>query len=318
MQTTLKNLQTEARSLARSLFEVAQPLAQQAQPIVADWLDGAPRHAQRLVDAFEPMLAFSDGLEAMGAGTMDFAVTALRQMASVQEEVTQISLRMGSAVGSFLTEAMMSLVLELYKNQEALIDIGRLFVSAIVIIYNLAKAVTFLIAQFGFFIEMAAVLTGFLSNKWVVAFLTAVTTALLLEAALTAIASAYAAVQAGIVATAIATFKSYMPAVTSAIAQTWAWVTAVSGLNAALRATLLLAGGIGAAWAIGTMATGALDSMSGPRAGAAGTNVGGGRGGGTYINIQGDVKKEEMDRLLDRMPDEANDEYDTIQSMEGP
>lgn len=316
-QSMMRNLQREANQLKEALFGAVQPLAQQAQPIVDDWLDGAPRHAQRLATAMEPLLSFEDEIAAMGAGFINFLVEAFAQMASVEEEVTQVTMRMGSALGGFLNDAMRSLVLEVYKNQEALIDIAQLFLSAIVTIYNLAKAVTFVVAQFGFLLRAFEIVTGFLSNKWVVAFLTAVTTALLLNAAISSLITGYYALQAGIVATAISTVSKYIPSVVTAISATWGWVTAVNGLNAALRGLLVLTGALGAAWAIGTMATGAMESMSGPQPGAAGTGVSSTGRGGTTINIQGDVRKKEMNRILDEVPSETRTEMNTANSMEG-
>lgn len=317
LQSTFQNLKEDAKALANELFGVMQPAAAEFRPILEDWIDAIPRAVQQLVDEIQTATQFADTLEAAGAGFMSWLEDAIQAMASLDEEIEAIVMRIGGGFGTFIIELLSAMVREVHKNMDAYMKLADIFVAFFAILFNLAKVVTFVVAQLGPLVEITKFIAGLLSNKIVVVLLTIVTTMFIwvgVMAKVTAAAITLAGLLQGRLAIAI---LFYMLQVDTAIAKTMAWIASLSALQKAIlgvMGALALLGGVGLALMAGGAAMKSVNT-----GGGAGGGGGGSRrqaGGNTFININGDVGRKQMNRLIDRMPSEANREHNRITSMQ--
>jgi hypothetical protein len=310
MSESLQNVKREAQQMGSELFGVFQPVSNAFQPILEDWMEGIPHAMQGLVDPLKGLTVFEDELESAGGGLIGWIAEALELMSSMDEMIGQIAMRFGEAIGDTLLKLFAGLINEVYKNQDAYMNLGAILVDLIVILFEISKTISFVIAQFKPFFDVATALVSLLANKWTVAVLTAIGAVLALEAALTVLGAAYAGITALAGASATAIAAKYLPAIAKAITGTWAWVTAANALYATLARLAVVAGGIGILLAGGSMLIGgAMDSMSGPNGRGGNRPMQQGPGGGDII-VQGDVREREMDRIQDIAGNTAQREMD--------
>jgi hypothetical protein len=307
---SFQNAQQEAMQLARTLFDVVQPAASAFQPITEDFMQATPGAVADLVDDMQRLTVFQDELGSMGGGLVDWLEEGIQAGAALDEQIGQILTRFGAAIGNTLIKTLQTMVTEVYKNQNAYVDLGKILLDSIVIIFNLMKVVGFTVSQFSVLFDILVVLSAMLSNEIVVAFLTVVTAVVLFE---TAVASAVSAMNLLLAANLRNWAAQNLQYITAMIKRLWAFVTAAQGAQMAIRG-LAAATGIGLLFlGAGALAQGAVDSMSGPgRRGRFAQS-----GGNTYINVQGDVRRQEMDRLLDKVPQETRGEMSMNSTMEG-
>lgn len=305
---SISRAQKEAQQMGSEIFGVLQPAANQFQPILSDWMEGAPHQMQQLVDPLQRMTVFRDELEMIGGGFVEWIADVLNAMAALDDQIGFVLGRSGDAAGSMIIQFLSQMVTDVYKNFDAYSDLVGIFIEFIVILFNVAQTISFALAQFRPLVDIVAFAASALNNQFIVALLTALGAVLLLEGALSALFIAHSKVIGATIASSMATIKNYIPSIIKAANATWSWVTAVTGLQAALRG-LLVATGIGALLVGGgLLVQGAMNSMSGP------TGRGGGGGmqspGGTQIVVQGDMGRREADRVRDIASGAAQDEMD--------
>lgn len=310
---SLQNAKEAAMELGKRLFDVFQPAAMRFQPVVERWMEGLPRQAERLVQPMAELIVFTDELESVGAGIIDWLVMVISSLDQIDDIAGQLSIRIGEAFGTFIHNALMLMLKDVHKNQDAYMKLGEILLQGVLALFNFVKAIGFVLAEFQPLLDMLVFLTSLLDHRFVVALGMVIATVILLETALGALGTMLAFVRGGFIANAGAMLASYLPSLTATISKVWALVTALG----ALRSALLLSG-VGAALVIGGFA---LDKLMGA--------TGGGRipsdrrdfrnsgGGNTYINIEGDVRRREMDRLMDRVGGTARSEIAINESMEG-
>jgi hypothetical protein len=186
--------------------------------------------------------------------------------------------------------------------------LGAIFVDLIVILFQVSKVISAVIAQFKPFFDAAAALASFLANKYTVAILTAIAAVLAFEGILTIASLALGKLAGALIAVATGFGTSYLPQISKAISMTWGFVAAANGLYATLARLAVVAGGLGILLAGGSMLVGgALESMSQPTGGGGAARTG--PGGGDII-VQGDVREREMDRIQDIAGNQAQREMD--------
>lgn len=319
-QSNLQNLQQEARKLGSQLFDILQPAARTAQPIMQDWMEGMPRQVQRLVDPLRQLMtAFEGTLGQIGVGLVDWIVRVVNQMVSMEGIISQIVLRFGKIAGDFLIEFMTNMVQFAYENQAALIEMSGAIRDLLGVLLKFSIFVVRILSVLTPLVTMLNWVAGILSNRWVAGITTTILTLYAMHAAITAVTAALAAQNGWLLANIANIAVRYLSAVYGAIVATYQWVASVWQLNAALG---VLAGLL-------TVATGGLALLAGATAaGFVGGQIpngpGGGGGGvdqtvnhgGTTINIQGDVDKKQMDRLLDEVPAETRNEMNFNSEMD--
>lgn len=312
MTESFQNVQQEAMNVAETLFDVLQPAAQAFQPLVEQGMQSLGPMVANLVGPMTRLTEFADEFGEIGGGFFDWIREGIQAAVAMDEIIGQVLVRFGSALGSGLIEMLETMVQEVYKNQEAYMDIAEIFMSLVVTIFNLVKAFSFAAAQFQFFFELLALISDLISNEWMVALITFIGAVIALE---TALASTLNVLALLMTASLRGWVAAQLPMLKMLVTQLYAVISGAYGARAAILG-LMAASGVGllAAAGLGALSEG-VSSMSGPRRGATGTRQL--QRGGTTINIQGDVGKREMDRLLDRVPGETRGERDMWQGMEG-
>jgi hypothetical protein len=303
---SLKNVRKAAVETGKDILNVFQPLGNQFQPVLEDWLAGAPNLARQLVDPLERMLVFADDLEAMGQGLVEWTVDVLNVMASMEKQAVSVAQRAGSAFGSFIIDALSAMLREVNRNQDAYVKIGSILVDFAVILFNVFKTITFVVANFKAFFDVLAAATNILGGKVASSFLTFIAILFVAEAALLAMSASLGVLQGGLLATAAAALSSYVPHVTKAITITWQFVAAANSLAGALLRVAAVSGvglllaAAGSA-AVGQLSQGVQSRVSRSTTPQAGTN-------NTIINVEGDVGRREADRILDEVGPTAQNE----------
>jgi hypothetical protein len=187
----------------------------------------------------------------------------------------------------------------LYKNQDAIIKVGQILGSLLVIIYHLSAAFSFAIAFLAPVFKLVARLAGLLNNRFVVGLLAAIVAILAMQAALAGLNLLLTFTMRGMFAVALSGVKALIMGLYSLIATTLTAIGVVGALNAVL-ATLLTMTGVGAALVIGGIAAGEMSRTSTPGSGFDGYGGGGpGGAGGSTINIYGDVGNTEYQKMKD-------------------
>jgi hypothetical protein len=310
--SSLQNLQQEARLLGGRLFDVLEPLSMIAQPIMQDWMEGAPRQVQRLVEPMENlMLAFEDPLGAAGAGIVGWVQDVVRAMVSMDEILTQIAFRFAEVAGGFIIDFMKNMVMFAYENQEAMIRTAGALRDLLGLLLDFSILIVRVLQPLAPLIGALSQLGWILSEPLTAGIIAAVGAMLIMQTAMATIIGHSAALSSSLIGTALSGISTYISGVYSAVAATWSWIQTLS----ALRGALVLTGIGAAAVATGALAYGAMDDQPGGTRPSTG-RFGSPSGGGTTINIQGDVKRDEMNRLLDEVPGEVRNENRLSNEME--
>lgn len=292
---SMQELRMEMGRLKEELFAATRPAATEFAPIARGFIRGIPEQVARLNDELVRLTAFEQGLSAAGGGLIGWAEEALTVIADMQQQIVQVALRMGQALGSTLIDLLSFGLQELYKNQDAYTQLAKAFIDIIAILFNLSKAITFALSQFEPFLNIIVALTGWMGNRFVTATLT-------LGIALSGLALVLGNVMAymlGLKSMGMFSFFVNLAASVKGLTiQLWNMFTALNATQKAIAA-LMATTGVGLAFAlVGT----ALSTTSGPGPGTAGVGAAG--GGSTTVNditIQGNVGDREMNRLLDHL-----------------
>lgn len=286
---SFENLRQEARALGSELFDVMRPVSAEFQPIVEGAMGALPSQVQRLRDELMGLSGFAGGLGEIGVGFIDWVETSLQLINKWQDEIIHISLVAGRAFGSLIQDVLVFGLAELIRNQEAYEKLGRIFVDLIRIIFDLSKIVAFTAAQFEPLINIIKQITGFLSNRLAIAFLTFASVAFIGTLAVLELTAALTTAQIAGLGGFLTGIYANITAMWQWVASTWAQVAALSALQKALIAT-----GIGAVAVLAGMAVNEL--LAGTRPSG---RLQGGRSVNNNITIQGDVGRREMHQLKD-------------------
>lgn len=313
---SISNLADEATKTGEEIFGVLQPVAAEAQPFMQDWLQGAPHQVERIADELDDLLRLAPNLEAMGAGFVDWVEDVLQAMVDLREESVQVSMRMGGAIGDFILDGLSAMLKDVHRNQDAYIQLAEIFVDVIVILFNLAKAISFVLGQFEPLFDMFMQFSVLLNNPLVVGMLTFLTTIYAVRAAALALTVAINTLSGSLLRTAISSITSMMVALQGLIA-TMLEATVVSSAMTASLLGAFGAGilGLGAVGLAGGLALSAMGSMTGPSGGGgSGSST---AGGNTYISIEGDARKRDIEKLIDKQQGTAQSEMSLSAAMEG-
>lgn len=305
---SIQNVQQEAMKLGRTLFSVLQPAADVAQPVLMEWMQGAPRQVQKIVGPLKELIqAFDAPLGRMGAGVMDWIADVIDAMTSMRGMIVQILSRFGRIAGEFLIEWLANMIEFAFENQEALIRMARAVRLLFRWLLKISMVVVAVLAAFSPLLEILDPLVDMITNKYVAGIITAIITSLALTTAVTSLAAALKGL----------TFAAVANKILSFLGTVWAAITGLRQLIVtlgALRGALVMTG-IGLLSVLAGMA--AMEAMEGPGTGGGGGPRGRRAAGGDII-IQGDVREREMDRLMDEVPRQAQSEDDIRNMRERP
>lgn len=297
----MDNLTEQLEQLGSRLFDVMQPAATTFQPILQDWLEGAPRQLERLVGPMQELTVFADALSAAGAGFIGWIADVINSMVAMEDMIEQIALRFGEVAGGFLISFFENMIEFAYQNQEALINLSSSLRTLFGALLDISMAVAAVLSTMSPFIEIIGFLAGLLNTDIGRAILTVIASLLIMNSTLGILMTTVAALNGVLTLlafnslhkTVIYILSQYVPAISTAIASTLEWVAALGALRAALLTTgvgiALVGGGLLINEAMGANASGPSTSAQSQ-----------GRGGGnTYIQVEGDVGRREAERIID-------------------
>lgn len=307
--SSIQNATSELQNLGSTLFDVIQPVANTFQPILMGWLEGAPRQVQKLVGPMQNLAVFADVLSAAGAGFIDWTARVLEAMTGMEGIISQMTMRLGTVAGNFLINWMENMVQFAYDNQTAMIKLAGVVRDLFSALLNISVVAATTLAQFSFLTDILTLLADLLNTRVGRVLVTTIAILFSLETAAAAVLGIVGLLNGGLTAMATGIATKYLPAVSSAIASTWAWISSLSTLRAVLAST-----GIGLALIGGGLLVNEMLPSPGP-SGGTGTRGGAGGGGGTYINVEGDVGRRELDRVLDHTGGVARDEISITEDM---
>lgn len=321
LSSSIENARQEVALLKERLFEVVQPAAAEFQPIFEDFLEGAPGQAQDLVMPMRRLSELQDTLASAGAGFVDWLAIVLTRIANMDDQIDTIISSFGRAFGSFLIRVVSDFTAFVAQNNQEIISLSGSLARLFGILFDVSVAVAFTLSKLSPFIDAIAAVADLLRNDIVVHLLSAIGLLVGLESVISIATIAIAELNALLYGTGTAVTGSLLPN----LAKMHSWLVTViadlTALNAQMAVTQALAAGLLGVGAVAAVVGGGalLSQYTGPDTNPRTTGAGSSAPRQvTNINVQGDVGRREMDRLVDRMPGEANREYNTIQQQEGP
>jgi len=296
---SMKNAGKRVKELKRNLFGVMRPVANTFNPIVESFFDEIPGEIQRLVDPLKGTAIFegllSDGL----SGVVGWLARLITMVNDLAEPIEAIAFLVSHTFGDLLLDLFRWAVEEVYNNYGAFADLAAIFGDIIIILYNVSKAVSFVIAAFRPLFDLLAGLSNLLNNAVLRGILITVTSLYLLRGGIIGAGKAWKwFIGLDFVNWAIIIGK----VIKSSIARLAAWVVAVNGAKMAWRAFLASTGLglllVGAGW----LAEKGMNAMSDVGSTRPANSFSAGSGHGSTINIYGDVGNSEYQKLADEFP----------------
>lgn len=306
--------QVRLRLFGRELFKVFKPVTKTFAPVMDAFFRQAPHALGRLTGSFQQLMVFVPALRRHGQGIISWIDALILKTVQLQPQISQLTSRFGELTGQKLLDFFGWLVDELYENQTAIINVLSVGKSLLILIYRIFLLWGFLFSVLQPVADILRRIADLLTNKWVagiVAFLIVFTVFIAAMTKALALMAIMKTMGLG------AAFVAMIAPILQATGAMYAYAAALVG---AAKAKALLMGltGVGAVLAI----AGAAAAMSavegftsgidtGGHGGGAGFSGGGGgfggapagaAGGTTVINIQGDVGKDEYNKMRDDFP----------------
>ena len=317
MAQSLNNVQRRLNALKNELFDVLRPASGLFQPLTDELFDNIPDMVDNLVEPLKALDETGFGewwLDAL-TGISYWFGELLWAASDMATEIQSVGSAFGRAFGSWLIQFLRWIVAEVYNNWDAFSSLTRVFLDLILILYNLSKVFSFVIAVFEPFFRLLAAISDLIANRWVVSILAAVTAMFSLFGVMSMVAYLIALIKASAIAMAFyqmavsaGTLVGALGAVKAALAFIIGQLFTVNALTGGL---LLLSGLVvgGLAW----------KSMSGSGPGGPSPSGGNrrppgfggspaGASGGVTMNFYGDVGNREYQRLKDEFPSMYSDE----------
>ena len=312
LSESLRNAQKRTQQLKEELFDVFQPVAGVFQPFVEQLFGKIPKVAGQLTEPLKDLEASGFDNFFIGAleGTGDFLADLIRLINQLAPEIQAIGAGLGRVFGDILLGLLQWSVKELYNNWEAFSRLGTIIIDLLVILYNLAKVVSFALSFFKPLFDILVGISNVFENRLSASILAGVAAMIALYYAASSVAAAFAIIKGSAIAQALYSGVIAAGSLTGALASV---SMTLSTIIAQMTALNMLTGGVllAAGAVVGYLAyqelkpetpslpTGGTSSPSG----FGSPSPTGGYGSGTQINIYGDVGRDEYQRLRDEFPD---------------
>ncbi|QRV15021.1 hypothetical protein JMJ58_19255 [Haloterrigena salifodinae] len=306
LEESMKNAGIRLDNLKEDLYGVFQPVAQSFQPITENFLSAVPHAVQPIAEAMKNLDAFEGMFTRALYGGANWVGDLINAIVELQEPIERITMLVGGALGDALINVFKWAVNEVDENWTAFADLANIFVDLIVILYNVSKAASFVVSVFRPVFDLFAWFSNFLNNEFILGLLRLIGIYYALRFAIIGAGRALV----WLTSLSAAKWAAYLGKVMIAsIAHIYSWITAVNGAKMAWRA-FLASTGLGLLLVGGSfLAEGVMKSVSdvgktGPAPSVGGNDAYamGGGGGGTQINIYGNVGNSEYQKLKDEFP----------------
>lgn len=284
----------KAQKLAQRVGNVFRPAGVTFAPILEDWMQGAPGQLQQLVGPMQELVVFEDTLSQIGSGFIDWVERGIRVSARFEDTISQLVLRFGRLTGGFIISFFRDMALFTSRNQQLLVrladSLGEVFGALLDVSIVAVQALSTL--------SPVLDIVGFLAELLNTRLGRGLVTAYTLMLSLSSLAA------------------RLVPQLISVAVGIWEIYTATNSLNAALSTLRSILSTLGIGLVMAGIGLAANEVLVADNPGPSGTGGGGSGGpGGTYINIEGDVREREMDRLRDVSGGAAKTEIDFNESM---
>ena len=308
---SMKKAGERVQDLKKELFEVFRPAASTFQPFVERLFDRLPALAERLVDPLQRLdtAGFDDFFVDALEGGVRLIEDLLNAASDLAPEIQAVGGAFGELIGDGLVGFLKALVHEVYNNWEQFVSLGAILGYIVLMIYNVSKAVSFMLTFLEPVFRLFAGLSSLLSNPFVAAIFAAVAAMTALFAVMSGVASLIGIIKGSAIAMAFyqmavsaGTLTGALGAVKAALAFIISELTMIHVLTGGL---LLLAGAVAGLATLEHMSGKSGDHTPSPSGGvpAMGSGASGAARSGTTINIYGDVRNREYQKLRDEFPD---------------
>lgn len=159
--------------LKTELYEVFKPTAQAFAPFSGQFLADLPDRLIPVAEAMRGLTNFEGAIDRAFGGLVGWTVEALNGMSEFAPMLDQIAQRFGGLIGTGALNFLEWVTIELYRNQDVLIDLGQTVVYVIAALYNLSKTFSTLLTLLRPVFKFLAWLTHILNEPFVVAALAA-------------------------------------------------------------------------------------------------------------------------------------------------
>lgn len=308
----MRNAQREAKQLKSELFSMFQPAAHQFQPIFDRFMEQVPADMSRLVGPMQGLTEYDGFFRNAFSGSIDVVVELLRELERLEPLIRDIGNTIGDYLGRGLIKFLQGAVKELYNNQRAFLRLAKVVYDVVLAGYEFIKIFSFVLAQAAPLTDVILQIARVLSNDYMVALVGAAAAAYSLYTAVGLIGAVLMPV-IGAISSFIAAGAPFAGVLTLMAIKVWELVTALSALQVA-AGILAVLGGL---FAYGKIKNDMQGMPSGAPSGGAGSGGYGSSGGNTVI-IEGDVGRDEYQKMKDDFPGMSRDFLDSRESTERP
>ncbi|MFC6953784.1 hypothetical protein [Halorubellus litoreus] len=288
------NARRKLGDFKRELFSVIQPVAKLFAPISDRLLAGTLVDLSGLMENVRHLTVFEEAVRDSLRGIVEWVGLVIDTMASLAPHIHQLTQEFGRLIGQGINDFFRWATVEMYENQEVLIDIGQTFAYIIYLIYQLSKAWAGFVSLFKPVFAAMAKVAEFLGGPLLGALLMATVTLFTLGQTVYFAARAWLAYKVLMQsALGLSVAKAMAPAIMAVrtlVVELWGAITAMGTLQAMTLVGL-------AAVAAGGLAYATLD---GKRRNASAPVPGYG-GGNTTVNynfeVNGRLSKQEQSMI---------------------
>jgi hypothetical protein len=308
MAQSMDRFKRDLNQMKREIAGVLKPVGNVFQPFTAGLLDRIPRQIQKMVDPLQRLdevgmdTFWFEALDGMG----DWVADLVDLTSDLSVEIQAIGWAIGRAFGSQSLNAIKWFVDELYNNWDAVVRVIGSLISLVILIYNVSKAFTFALSVFKPIFDLLAGLSDLLDNRLTVSLLSGVSAMIAMYFALSAVAGMMAVIKGMAVAQAFwaaVTAVGSLSGALTLLGGILSFIIAELGMINALTGGLLLLVGGAITYAAYTGYSGGISGDGPGRRGDGYSPPAARGGGGTEINIYGNVGNAEYQKLRDAYPE---------------
>lgn len=175
MASSWKEAKQQVRELGEALFEVFQPTFQAFAPIQAEVFDRLPGMMTELSQSLRGLTSYEGAIMRMFSGLIGFTSRAVDGMVKYRTIIEELAFKFGSILGDNIAGFFRWILIEAYRNQEALIGLGAALKKLGIALYNVSSIATYFVLTFTPVLNILVGITSILRSKTTVVLLTMVT-----------------------------------------------------------------------------------------------------------------------------------------------
>jgi hypothetical protein len=175
------------KKFKEELRTVFDPLTKAFKPIADSFLSQLPSMLSDVAAEMKNLPVFKDTFFQAVRTLIGAVENLIQNFVALEPIISQLTERFTGMIASGIVDFLTWLVKEAYRNQDAMVDLGRIFAKIIAIIYKLSKVLSSLVINFEFVLDAILAVAEGLQNDFAMGFLKAISYAYALGKALKAI-----------------------------------------------------------------------------------------------------------------------------------